>query len=60
MLISNLNSNYLFEIKMKSSFLSKNKFKFKSMAKLKYLFKKNMLDTEDVHNLIEKHEKGIL
>jgi len=60
MLISNLNSNYLFEIKMDWVGLKKYKFTFKSMAKLKYFFKKYALDTTRVYKLIQDYEKSIL
>jgi len=60
MLISNLNSNYLFEIKMKSDYVTKNKFTFKSLNKLKYFFKKHTLDNERVYTLIQNYEKSIL
>jgi hypothetical protein len=60
MLISPLNSNYLFEIKMDWSGLKKYKFGFKSMSKLKYFFKKYALDNSRVYKLIEDYEKSIL
>jgi hypothetical protein len=60
MLISNLNSNYLFDIKFESKYLKRHKFTFKSMGKLKYFFKKYCLDTDKVYNLIQDYEKSIL
>jgi len=60
MLISRLNPNYIFEIKMDWKTVRNNKFKFRSMKKLKYHFKKECLDTYKVHKLIQDYEKSIL
>lgn len=60
MLISSVNSNYLFEIKFYYDRLKMYKFKFRTMKRLKYMFQKECLNTELVHNLIDKNEKGII
>ena len=61
MLISPLNNNYLFEIKIDFPKLSKlYKFTFKSMSKLKYMFKKYTLENSRVYKLINDYEKSIL
>lgn len=60
MMISSLNSNYIFEVKMEWEQLKKNRFTFKTMKRFKYLLKKFALDNDNVYKLIQNYEKSVL